>query len=280
MVPIRQVIEPFIEESAANFQQRSRARGFQLRYTDPVGKAPGSGSGIEMLLEGQLSFSESSRPLKVEEYEAARQRGFELEQIAVAIDGIAIAVDPNLDIDGLTIEQLGDIYTGRVTNWSQVGGPDLEIIPFSKSPEVGGTAEFFIENVMDGDSFHTQVEFIDTTTAGLREVADTPGGIYYVSAPEVVEQCTVRTLPLAKGGGSFIPPYQPPFVSPGRCPEERNQLNAEAFREGTYPLTRQLFVIVKQNGEDEEVAGRAYADILRSDEGQALIEEAGFIGIR
>ena len=272
MVPIRQAVEPFIQETVP---------GFQLRYTDPVGQAPGSGSGIKMLLNGQLSFSESSRPIKLEEYEAAQQRGFELAQVSVAIDGIAIAVNPILNLEGITVEQLSDIYQGRITNWSQLGGPDLKIQPFSRAPEAGGTPEFFVENVLDGNPFDKSISIVRDTTTGLREVAKSPGGIYYASAPEVVPQCRVQTLSLASTEGEpFVSPYQDPLVDSANCPEERNQLNAKAFRNSTYPLTRQLFVIIKKNDAAEEEAGRAYADILLSPEGQALIEEAGFIPIR
>ncbi|MEL6383089.1 MAG: PstS family phosphate ABC transporter substrate-binding protein [Cyanobacteria bacterium J06626_18] len=272
MVPIRQMMEPYIQKTRL---------GFQLRYTNPVGQAPGSGSGIKMLLDGQLAFSESSRPLKPEEYDAAKQRGFELEQIAVAIDGIAIAVNPHLAIEGISIQQLSDIYQGRITNWSEVGGPNLEIQPFSRSPEAGGTPEFFVENVLDANPLDKSVAIVVDTTTGLRKVAMSPGGIYYASAPEVVPQCIVQTLPLAKTDGDpFVSPFLPPLVNSTNCPEQRNQLNAAAFRAGTYPLTRQLFVVVKKNGAAEEEAGQAYADILLSPEGQALIEEAGFISIR
>ena len=65
-----------------------------------------------------------------------------------------------------------------------------------------------------------------------------------------------------------------------KCPEQRNQLNMEAFRDGAYPLTRRLFVIVKQDASTDEAAGRAYANILLSPEGQDLIEQTGFVRIR
>ena len=272
MVPIRQVMEPFI---------RTTFPDFQPRYTAPINQAPGSGNGIKMLLDGQLAFSESSRPIKPKEYEAAEQRGFELEQIAVAIDGIAIAVNPSLAIEGLTLEQLSDIYQGRITNWSEVGGPNLAIQPFSRAPEAGGTPEFFITNVLNENPLDQSVEIVFDTTTGLRKVATSPGGIYYASAPEVVPQCMVQTLPLANTDEEpFVPAFQSPMVDPANCPDQRNRLNVEAFREGTYPLTRQLFVIVKKNGAEEEDAGRTYADILLSPEGQALIKTAGFISIR
>lgn len=85
--PIRKVADPQIQTVFPNFQ---------LRYTQHPTQPPGSGTGISMLLDGELAFSQSSRPLKDKEYQQAQQRGFQLEQIPVAIDGIAIAVNHDL----------------------------------------------------------------------------------------------------------------------------------------------------------------------------------------
>ena len=272
MAPLRQIVEPYIE---ANIP------GFQLHYTEPLGKATNSESGIQMLLDGDLSFSESSRPVKPEEYEAAKEQEFELEQIAVAVDGIAIAVNPELALEGLTVEQLRGIYEGRITNWSTVGGPDLAIQPLSQSPLVSDTAVFFAQDVLDGVPLGRNVEIVRDTTTALHKVADFAGAIYFDSAPEAVSQCAVRLLPLATAEGNpFISPYKLPLAETANCYRQSNQLNAEAFRKGTYPLTRQLFVVVKKNGTAEEEAGRAYADILLTPEGQVLIETAGFIRIQ
>ncbi|MEO1298070.1 MAG: PstS family phosphate ABC transporter substrate-binding protein [Cyanobacteria bacterium J06636_16] len=272
MVPIRQAIEPVVEET---FPQ------FQLRYTNPVNTSPSSGLGIDMLISGALAFSDSSRPIRPAEYEAASQRGFELQQIPVAIDGIAVVVDPELDLDGLTIEQLSSIYKGQVTNWSEVGGPDLEIQPLSMSPSTSGTASFFVQTILDGEDFGARVAIVSETTPTLRQLADNPGSIYYASASLVVPQCSVKTLPIASSKGRpFVPPYQTPPADTEDCPQQRNQLNLETFRTGTYPLTRRLFVVAKKDEMNDGLAGQAYTDILLSAEGQALIEEAGFVRIR
>lgn len=269
--PIRKEVDPEIQKLSSNFQ---------LRYTDPTTGAPGSGTGIKMLLDNQLAFSQSSRSLKDEEYQKAQQRGFQLKEIPVAIDGIAIAVNPNLQIPGLTVAQLKDIYTGKLTNWQQVKGPNLPITPYSRRLDEGGTVEFFDENVMAGEKFGANVKFIPTTTQALQEVAKNPGGIYYASAPEVVGQCTVKPLPLGRKSDQLIPPYKEPFIPLQNCPQQRNQLNATAFQKGEYPITRRLFVLVKQNGQNDQQAGEAYANWLLTDQGQELITKAGFVRIR
>lgn len=253
---------------------------FQLRYTQPTSDAPGSGTGIKMLLNNQLAFSQSSRSIKNEEYQQASQRGFTLKEIPVAIDGIAVAVNPTLNIKGLTIAQLKDIYTGKLTNWNQVSGPNLPITAYSRRKEDGGTIEFFLENILGGGDFGTNIKFIPTTTQALRELANNPGGIYYASAPEVVPQCGIKSVPVGRKADEFIPPYKEPFVPIAQCPGKRNQLNAEAFKSGQYPITRRLFVIVKQNGQDDQRAGVAYSNLLLTTQGQQLINRAGFVSIR
>ncbi|MBE9005468.1 phosphate ABC transporter substrate-binding protein [Fortiea sp. LEGE XX443] len=253
---------------------------FQLRYTNPIEAAPGSSTGINMLLGNQLAFAQSSRALKPEENEKAKQLGFTLKAIPVAIDGLAIAVNPNLNLSGLTLAQVKDIYTGKVTNWEQLGGPNLPITPYSRRQEAGGTVDFFNENVLGGEKFGSNVQFVHSTTPGLEEVAKNPGGIYYASAPEVIGQCKVKPLPLGRKSETLIAPYKTPYIPPEKCPEQRNQLNTEAFQTGEYPITRRLFVIVKQNGQSDQQAGEAYASLLLTAQGQELIAKAGYVRLR
>jgi phosphate transport system substrate-binding protein len=253
---------------------------FQLRYTQPSIGSPGSGTGIKMLLNNQLAFSQSSRSIEQAEYQQASQRGFTLKEIPVAIDGIAIALNPSLNIPGLTVAQIKDIYTGKLTNWNQVGGPNLPITPYSRRKEEGGTIEFFVENILEGGAFGSNVQFIPTTTEALQKLAGNPGGIYYASAPEVVPQCKVKSLPIGRQPNQLVPPYKEPFVPLSQCPGQRNQLNVEAFKSGQYPITRRLFVIVKQNGQADQQAGEAYANLLLTTQGQELITKTGFVPIR
>jgi phosphate transport system substrate-binding protein len=253
---------------------------FRLRYVDPTGETPGSASGIRMLIDGRIAFAQSSRPLVDQEIARAQQRGFGLSQVAVAIDGLAIAVNQNLNLSGLTIEQVRAIYTGKIANWNQLGGPNLSIVPLSRQMSDGGTVEFFVQDILANQSFGSNVEFVADTTQALRRLAVTPGGIYYASAPEVVPQCTVKSLPIGRASGEFVPPYQEPFVPLSQCPRLRNRLNLEAFQTGDYPITRNLFVVVKQNGQTDEQAGNAYANFLLTGQGQELIEQTGFVRIR
>lgn len=253
---------------------------FKLRYLDPAGGSPSSDAGIKMLLDGQLSFAQSSRPIRDSEFQQAQQRGFSLQQIPVAIDGLAVAVHPSLNLPGLTLNQLKAIYTGQIDNWSQVGGPNLPIAPYSRPADSGGTVELFAEQILGGQAFGANVQFVPNTTEALRKVANSAGGIYFASAPEVVPQCSIKPVAIGRGSADFVPPYKQPFVPPSQCPLQRNQLNLEAFQQGRYPMTRNLFVVVKQNGQSDQQAGEAYANFLLTPQGQAAIEKAGFVRIR
>jgi phosphate transport system substrate-binding protein len=268
--PVRGQIDPVIQSSFPDFR---------LQYRNPLTGVPGSGTGIRMLLDNQLAFAQSSRSLTTAEYQEAQQRGFTLTEVPVAIEGIAIAVHPDLNVPGITIAQLRDIYRGQITNWNQVGGPNLPITAYSR-PAEGGTVEFFIENVLQGDRFGNTVRFVPTTTQALRNVATDRGGIYYASAPEIVGQCTTKPLRLGQQPNQFVAPYQEPLVPPSQCPAQRNQISADALQSGRYPITRRLFVVIKKNGQADQQAGEAYANLLLTRQGQDLLNQAGFVSIR
>lgn len=193
---------------------------------------------------------------------------------------MAVAVNPKLNIPGLTIDQLKSIYTGKTTNWKQLGGSDIAIKPYSRPITAGGTVELFGQEVLGSEAFGSNVEFVSTTTQALQKLASSPGGIYYASAPEVVPQCTIQPLPLGRQPGELIPPYQEPFVPLSQCPGRRNQLNIDAFQTGQYPITRNLLVVVKQNDQIDQQAGEAYANFLLTQQGQELISQTGFVKIR
>ncbi|MDJ0714273.1 MAG: substrate-binding domain-containing protein [Prochloraceae cyanobacterium] len=250
---------------------------FNLVYAEHPQIAPSSGVGVKMLLDDQLSFAQTSRPLKPSEYEQAEAKRYTLQQIPVAIDGIAFAVNPSLNIPGLTISQLKDIYTGKIVNWKEVGGPDLEILPFSKSPKTSGTAEFFVKNIVKSKEFGDSVKIVTNITQTLREISANRGAIFFASAPEIVYQCSIKPLPIGKIAGQYVAPYAEPLVPPSQCPSRRNSINSKAFQQAKYPLTRNLYVIIKENGSFEEEAGRAYVQLLLTEEGQKSIESAGFV---
>ncbi|MEL6232306.1 MAG: serine/threonine-protein kinase, partial [Cyanobacteria bacterium J06627_3] len=217
--PIRGVIDPKLEQAIP---------GLQLVYQAPTNQAPGSSTGIQMLLSGELDFAQTSRPLNAQEKQQAKQQGILLEEIPVAIEGVAVAVHPELSLTNVSLAELRDIYTGRTNNWQQLGGPDLPVIPISRN-DLGGTVQFFSQAVLNGEALASNVQRSINTTEALRLTANTPGAIYFASAPEVVGQCTVKPLSIEQQ-----PPYQPPYVDLQNCPNQRNQPNLDGFESGDY----------------------------------------------
>lgn len=244
---------------------------FQLTYEDPLVTPPNSDAVIQMVIDGTLSFAESFRPLKQSEYDMASSRGFELKQVPVATSAIALYVNPNLDLPGLSLEQVEQIYSGQITNWKQVGGPDLPIVPVSQYPDAQASTSFLLQGLPGSKKkFGGNVRVVRDTTRAIREVARTPGAISYGAQPLVIGQSTIQPIGLARGGSQN-------YIQPDNASGE---INKQAILDGSYPLIRRIFVILREDGEIDELAGRAYANLLLSQEGQALIDRAGYLPVR
>jgi ABC-type phosphate transport system substrate-binding protein len=257
-------------------QLQKTAPQFELVYTRHPSLPSGSGTGIRMLLEGQIAFAQSSRPIADREYDSAIIKGKILKQVPVAIDGIAVVVNPTLEIEGLTIQQLASIYTGKITNWSQLGGEDLEIIPYTR-PLQSGTTEFFRHNILKDKTFAQRVVFLDYPTLALKQIETEPGSIFFVSASEVIDNCNLKILAIARRAGSD---YISLHSDDDLCNLARENLNLEVLHNGEYPLIRRLFVVIEANSPVDEEVGEAYKDYLLSPQGQKLISKAGFIPLR
>lgn len=241
---------------------------FHLRYTEPFNAEPGSGTGINMLINGELSFSQSARPLEEEDHNKAKALGFTLEQVPVAIDGVAFYTHPDLTIPGLSIDQLQAIFRGQVNNWEQVGGPNLRISPIALDPKITSVLRLLLGG--EGDDLGSNVQIVRDYTTAVRKIVTTPGGISYGSAPLIANQNSIRPIALAKANTKQ---YVQPFTA-------SRQVNAQAFLDNTYPMTRRLFIIIRRDGSTDEKAGIAYASLLLSVEGQRIIEKAGFVPLR
>ncbi|MGL5942783.1 MAG: substrate-binding domain-containing protein [Waterburya sp.] len=251
----------------------------QLSYLQPKNQPPGSRPGIQMLLKGKLAFVQSSHALRPEEYQLAKQKGLKLKQVPVAVDSIAVAVHPKLNIPGLTRSQLEAIYTGKISNWREVGGADLPITVYSRPPSIGDIVDFFKMKVMQNQRFGLNVEFVPTTTQALRKLANNPGGIYYDSTAAIIPQCSIKLLPLGLERDDLVTPYQQPLVPASDCPKKRNKLNIKAVRTAQYPLTHYLYVVFLQNQGDKSQVGQAYANFLLTPQGQQLITKIGFVAL-
>jgi phosphate transport system substrate-binding protein len=252
---------------------------FRLSYTEPINSSPGTTTGIAMLIDKQLAFAQAARPLKDAELSRATSRGFKLEQVPVLLDGLAVYVHPSLPLKGLSIEQLQGIFLGRITNWRQVGGPNLKIVPVSVDPKTTSLFQILFEG-KDDAKLAANTRILRDLSACIREVSTNPGAISYVSAAIVANQRRVRPLAIARGNSTA---YVAPFLNSedfesGSVASRR--INAPVFRDGSYPLTRRLFVVIRRDQSIDEQAGIAYANLLLSKEGQQIIQRSGFVPLR
>ncbi len=241
---------------------------FRLRYTEPFNSQPGSGTGIKMLINGELSLAQSARPLEENDHQKAKALGFSLEQVPIGIDGVTFYTHPNLTIPGLSIDQLQAIFRGKVTNWQQVGGPNLPIVPVALNPKITSVLKLLLGG--EGNDIGSNVQIVRDYTTAIRKVTATPGAIAYGSAPIFANQKSIRPIALAKANTKqYVQPYT-----------ENRQVNAKAFLDGTYPMTRRLFIVLRRDRSVDEKAAIAYTSMLLSREGQKIVEQAGFVPIR
>jgi len=220
-------------------------------HTDISVQGGGSGVGITSLVDGTTQIAASSRKIKKEETARAKAAGVHPCETVVAMDGIALAVNPSNPIDNLAILQIREIYTGEATNWKEIGGDDRSIVVISRDTS-SGTFEAFEKLALDGKKVRPDALVTASNQVVNMTVAQTPGAVGYLGYGYVSDR--VKAVE----------------VEGVRCSEE-------TIRSGRYPLSRPLYVYT-----DGEPSGQAerFIDFLLSEEGQRLVKEQGFIGVR
>jgi len=218
----------------------------------------GSGVGIAALIDGTCDIADASRAMKPSEWARAVEKGVYPYHWFIASDGIAIVVHPQNPLQRLTLAEIKDLYTGRITNWKELGGPDLKVVTISRD-SASGTYEVFKELVLSGEEPSAPGMLFQPSNAAVAEaVARTPGAIGYVGMGYL--NPAIKALAVAEDEAG-------PYVLPSE----------EAVISGTYPIARPLFMIT--NGFPEGVVRRFIMFIL-SDEGQRLVSELGYVPIR
>ena len=235
---------------------------FELRYTKPRNRDLSYANGIKMLLDGELSFAFNGRSLVDREYARADLRGINLQQIPLAIDGIVFYGNRNTAIDGLNLDRIRDVFTGKITNWQELGGTNMPIVPVLLAPENIETL-----GLNDSSIIPARTIYVENYTQALRKVIATPGAISFASASLVQKQQLIEVFNLAEENSTN---YIAPFTVTGEA-------NIELFKNGTYPLTRRLFLVIRQDGTPDRLAGKAYAEMLLSKQGQEIVEQSGFV---
>lgn len=219
----------------------------------------GSGTGIAAMINGTVDIANASREMKQEEIDAAKKNGRAPQEFIVAQDAIAVVVHPSNPVNGLTMQQLADIYSGKITNWREVGGADRPIVLLSRESN-SGTYVYFLENVIRrGDSksqllFSPETLLMPSSEGISAEVRQNPNAIGYDGLGYVTPD--QKMLGVAKNNASE-------FVLP----------SVESVNAGTYPISRPLYMYTA--GEPQG-AVKAYMDWVLQD-GQTLISELGFV---
>jgi phosphate transport system substrate-binding protein len=219
---------------------------------------PGSGVGIAAFIDGTTDICQSSRPITAAEIDKAKANGRTANEIIVAFDGLAIVVNPKNPVNELTMEQISDIYSGKITNWKQVGGDDAEIVALSRDSN-SGTHVFFKEHVVQMKDkkaeFGQGTLFLPSTESGVTEVAKNAKAIFFPGLGYVTKD--LKILGVKKDAAS-------PAVKP----------SIATVHDKTYPVSRPLFFYV--NGQPAGLT-KAFIDYAVSKTGQTVVEYMGFV---
>ncbi|MEZ4767641.1 MAG: phosphate ABC transporter substrate-binding protein [Caldilineales bacterium] len=220
----------------------------------------GSGTGIAALINGTVDIANASREMKESEIEEARANGFDPVEHLIAIDALAVIVNPENPVDRLTIDQLADIFTGRITNWKDVGGNDEDIVLVSRETN-SGTHVYFLEEVVrkgesdNKDIFAPQTLLMPSSVGITSEIRRNPraigyDGLGYVTADE-------KMLAIAKDADA---PYVMPSVASGA--------------DGSYPIARGLYMYTA--GEPTGTIAD-YIAWIKGPAGQKIVADLGFV---
>jgi phosphate transport system substrate-binding protein len=222
----------------------------------------GSGTGIAAMINGTVDIANASRAMKPEEISAAQDNGINPIEFVVARDAIAVVVHPSNPVDGLTLQQISDIYTRKITNWQQVGGEDRPIVLLSRESN-SGTYVYFLENVIrlgnkESDKLFSQDTLLMPSSEGISaEVRQNPNAIGYDGLGYVTPD--QKMVAVAREDGV-------PFVLP----------SVETVNNGSYSISRPLYMYTA--GEPSGQI-KTYLDWILG-EAQTLVTELGFVPLQ
>jgi phosphate transport system substrate-binding protein len=214
----------------------------------------GTGTGFAALQNQTTDLCDASRKAKAAEIaNCLKAFGKRPTEYKVALDGLSVFVSADNAVKELTVAQVGDIFTGKIKNWKEVGGADAPITVYSRENS-SGTYEFFKENVLKGSDFVSSAQTMPGTAAVLQAVAKDKNGIGYGGA--------------AYGAGAKHLAIKKDDSSPALEPSEDNVVA------GKYPIWRYLFIYVNPALDKGDIA--AYLTWIRSDDGQKVVKDVGY----
>jgi phosphate transport system substrate-binding protein len=238
------------------------AEAYQGEHTDVriAVTGGGSGTGIAALINGTVDLANASRQIKQEETDLAQANHITPVEHVVARDAIAVIVHPSNPINQLSLQQISDIYTGKITNWKQVGGENRPIVLLSRESN-SGTHVYFLEQVIRlGDSksktlFSPETLLLPSSEGIMMEVQQNPNSIGYDGLGYVTPE--VKMLAVARDATG-------PFVLP----------SAESVNQGTYAIARDLYMYTP--GQPASQVAR-YLEWIVGPAGQAIVGKLGFV---
>lgn len=212
----------------------------------------GSGNGAKSLLNGTCNIADMSRFMKEKEFKAAAEKGIMPVAHVVALDGLPILVHPSNPVKKLTVEQVRDIYMGKITNWKDVGGPDKKIVAISRDTN-SGTYETFNKLVMKKEKIAEGTEYVGSNGAVRSRVQSTPSAIGYAGLGFVDK--TVKALSVNG-------------IYPTR----------KTVSSGKYPIARPLFMFTDGYPKMGSHVYR-FVTIHLTRQGQEIVERIGFVPV-
>lgn len=222
----------------------------------------GTGTGIAALINNTVDIANASRKIKAEELEAAQEKGSEPVEFVIARDAIAVIVNPENPISQLTLQQISDIYSGKIRNWNELGGDNRPIVRLSRETN-SGTHVYFLEQVLrqgkadDKTLFSTDTLLLPSSEGIITEVRQNPNAIGYDGLGYVTAD--LKVIAVARDNqGEFILP------------------SAETVNNGAYPIARDLFMytVGQPSG-----AIKAYLEWILSPEAQLIVSQLGFVPV-
>jgi phosphate transport system substrate-binding protein len=216
----------------------------------------GSGVGIVALIDNTTDIAMSSRKMKMDEKIKLANAGKKIKEVVIAKDALSVIVNPANKITKLTREQLEGIYTGKIKNWKEVGGDNMNIVVYGRESS-SGTFEFFKEHVINKKNFAASVLAMPATGAITQSIAQTKGAIGYIGM--AYGNTKVREISVSYDGGKS-------YIEPTRA-------NAKS---GKYPIVRSLYFYYAVSNEGKV---KSFVDHILSKNGQALVDKVGYISL-
>jgi phosphate transport system substrate-binding protein len=222
----------------------------------------GSGTGIASLINRTVDIANASREIKQEEIDAAEANGVNPVEHIIARDAIAVIVNPTNPIDQLTLQQISDIYSGKINNWSELGGEDRPIVRLSRETN-SGTHVYFLETVLrmgDPDNktlFSTDTLLLPSSEGIIIEVRQNPNAIGYDGLGYVPDDLKMIAIAEEKGGSYVLP-------------------SIPTVNDRSYPIARDLYMYT--DGQPTGIL-KEYMDWILSAEAQEIVAELGFVPV-